>query len=350
MPLALLTPQFKWTFYAHAAICFCGVAPLFSPESIVPYLVRGCSEKEQEAVGAVLAVALQLYAALLVVQAKLLRHAAATPADMKYHSALAQAQGAACALSVGVLVQAEGTGHSTPALMPLTLVCTLIAARYGGGVQRMQWALAAAPKDPKEKDIESEFQRGLLTELFMLFPVPWLTRMFQAYAFLAFLVGGTAFCTPDLWVWILSPTKESVAGKCPLEVLRFVVKMYGALSLGQFWLAWKATRFVNLLTRRRITESWAAVFTVSTVVLFMAMRSGAAGWTCSPLMLVFAAFAIMYWATYMEPDVIPGAAATASANGTAAAPEPAAGGATDAAAEKPKNGKTAPKGKAKKDK
>lgn len=303
----LVKPQLKWSFYAAAGVSVCGLWPLFSPDALSTYLLRNCDKKDADAVTPLLNVVIQIVAATAVVQSKLFRQAASNPSNIDFQSLLAQATAGASGFAVATLCIAESSGQF-PNLLPATIVFALSAAFFAGNLNRLRWGASIMPKDPKEMEamgpIESEYERGVLVEWAMWFPVPLLTRVFQAHAAVCFIGAGSAFFLPDVWATILANRLPTPLSKSAMTVLEFMVRFYGALTAGNFWVCWRATRHTNSPTRKRIVESFAAMITAQVVILGNGMWSGLVSWLLIPSAVILTAVGVVYWACYVDKDEV----------------------------------------------
>jgi hypothetical protein len=100
------------------------------------------------------------------------------------------------------------------------------------------------------------------------------THVFTAHAIVSGIGGAVAFLLPNLFEYFLLPHRQRFAfrdnAKPGDRVEHLMVRMYGALVLGQAYIAWTARSNPDATFRRSLVHAYTLVFSLTFLALLRA--------------------------------------------------------------------------------
>lgn len=140
----------------------------------------------------------------------------------------------------------------------------------------------AFAEDPAARAGARKAGPGGLPSLPKLFALPTDLRstkrrveaLFVFHSVFALVAGSLAFALPHVWEFFMihHGEKLSLRGNTgdSSKVEHEVIRLYGALILGQAWITWRARAISDAHTRRALIQAYFGVFLLTTLALLRA--------------------------------------------------------------------------------
>ena len=126
--------------------------------------------------------------------------------------------------------------------------------------------------------------------------------IFLAHAAFALGFGALAFLSPHVWEWFmlhhageqlrfLRSGRETRSDE--QKVTHLVIRLYGALCLGQAWIVYSARSISEPSVRRALVQAYAAVFALTTASYVRAALTEGGGFSAAFSAAVIIAFTVL---------------------------------------------------------
>jgi hypothetical protein len=94
------------------------------------------------------------------------------------------------------------------------------------------------------------------------------------------VTGITAFVFPHLFEFFMVHHGETLSMRdhsAEDKVTHMVIRIYGALIIGQFWIVWSARKITDSLARRALVQAYTLVFTLTCLGLLYGQLTASPG-------------------------------------------------------------------------